>query len=218
MSGGGDARLVAEAVDSGGESLTCRMAESGNIASVLWRRLDAPGADAARLVRTAEEWVVAGTAVFLQDGEIAHLAYEVRCDARWHTKRGWVFGYIGRRRIEMEVMAHPGPEWTVNGEAVPEVRGCIDLDLNFTPATNLIQFRRLALATGAQVEAPAAWIKVPEFELRKLPQTLSRTSEGSYDYAAPTERYAGVLTVHPSGFVLHYPELWVADRVEVFEA
>jgi len=186
----------------------------GREAAVLWRRLDAPGADAAQLGRTAGGWKVTGAAVCLQSGEIAYLRYEVTCDERWRTQRGLVVGHVGDRRIEMEVEANEKREWTVNGTPVPVVKGCIDLDLNFTPATNLIQFRRLALGVGDRAEAPAAWIKVPEFELRRLPQTLYRTSERSYDYTAPTEGYAGVLTVHPSGFVLHYPELWVADKVE----
>ena len=39
--------------------------------------------------------------------------------------------------------------WTLDGAAVSGLEACVDLDLGFTPATNLLQIRRLALALGS---------------------------------------------------------------------
>jgi hypothetical protein len=194
----------------------CVIAAANKIASAFWRRLDSSGADAADLWRRSDSWAIEGAAVFLQDGRIARLHYEVRCDEGWNTRAGIVRGSLGERSVELEVTVDAQRRWRVNGAPVDAVEGCIDLDLNFTPATNLIQFRRLGLPIGAAVEAPAAWLAMPQLELRLLPQTLKRTSADCYDYAAPTEGYAGVLEVDESGFVREYPELWTAEAVHAF--
>ena len=102
-------------------------------------------------------------------------------------------------------------EWTLNGVAVPAVEGCTDVDLAFTPATNLLSLRRLDLAVGQEAEVVAAWLTFPAFSLIPLRQRYRRTSQASYDYAAPDLPFAGILTVSPEGFVLDYAGLWRAD-------
>ena len=37
----------------------------------------------------------------------------------------------------------PHGDWKLNDVPVPELAHCVDLDLGFTPATNLMQLRRL---------------------------------------------------------------------------
>ena len=56
------------------------------IASVLWRRLDAPGHDACRLERSAAGWTLEGAAVF-GDGAPARLSYRLDCDDAWARGR-----------------------------------------------------------------------------------------------------------------------------------
>ena len=85
------------------------------------------------------------------------------------------------------------------------MRDCIDVDLGFTPATNLIVLRRLALGIGDQADAPAAYLAFPALRLVALPQTYRRLSRTRYAYAAPTEGYAGTLQVSPLGAVVDYP-------------
>jgi hypothetical protein len=186
------------------------------VASVLWRRLNDEGSDVCHLFEQSSGWLVAGTAVFLEDNRIAELHYEVNCDARWITQTGFVSGSVGERRFDLEVSVDEERNWQVNGKAVPEASGCVDLDLNFTPATNLIQFRRLGLGIGTYAEVPTAWFAVPEFTLEVLPQTMTRIDLQSYDYAAPTIGYAGLIRTNELGIVLDYPELWSARCVQTF--
>ncbi len=186
------------------------------VAAVLWRRLNATGVDAMRLWRGRENWRMEGSAVFLEEGRIAELAYQVTCDAAWRTRWGEVKGHLGGRAIDVEVGVEERGRWMWSGREVPEVAGCVDLDLNFSPATNLITFRRMQLRVGERADVAVAWLKVPEFELRCLPQTIERIEARAYDYAAPTVGYAGRLKVDENECVLEYPGLWVAEKVEVF--
>ena len=85
---------------------------------------------------------------------------------------------------------------------------CLDVDLGFTPATNLLVLKRLGLRVGERAEAPAAYLKFPGMRLVRLPQTYERSSRGSYDYAAPTVGYAARLDVDRTGAILQYPRLF----------
>jgi hypothetical protein len=176
--------------------------------TILWRRIDQPGHDACALWSSRDGWRVAGTAVFALDGEPCHLRYEVHCDRSWHSRLGMVDGWIGQKPIDFRIVSIPGQRWTLNGVEEKAVTGCADVDLSFTPATNLLQLRRLALGVGEQGEAPAAWLRFPESALGRLEQTYARVAHERYDYRAPTVEFAAQLEVTNTGFVTRYPGLW----------
>ncbi len=71
--------------------------------------------------------------------------------------------------------------WQVNGVSKKSVRGCVDVDLGFTPATNMIALRRLSLKVGQRAEAPAAYLQFPEMRLVMLPQTYLRIGRTEYE-------------------------------------
>ena len=176
--------------------------------SVLWRRLDAPGHDACRLDPSEAGWRLRGTAVFRHVGAPARLDYRVTCDCAWRTLGGEVAGWLGARRVALTIERSPAGVWTLDGAVVPGLERCVDLDLGFTPATNLLPLRRLALAEGEAAEAPAAWLDVAGGTLAELPQRYERRGAATYWYEAPTVGYAGLLEVTADGFVRRYPGLW----------
>lgn len=178
----------------------------------LWRRLDVPGHDACRLVGDGAGWHLTGAAVFRHRGAVAQLAYRVSCGRAWRAYGGRVEGWLGDEAVEIDVVRTGPGAWTVGGEAVPGVGDCLDLDLGFTPATNLLAIRRLALAVGEAAEAPAVWLDLETGRLERLPQRYERRSETAYWYEAPSTGYADLLEVAPSGFVVRYPGLWEAER------
>jgi hypothetical protein len=96
----------------------------------------------------------------------------------------------------------------VNGVARPRIVDSVDVDLNFTPATNQIAIRRLGLSRGRAAAAPAAWLEFPQLRLVRLPQYYRRIDATRYDYRAPTVGYAGVLVVDRDGSIACYPELF----------
>lgn len=179
--------------------------------SIFWRRLDTPGHDACRLEESDDGWKLNGTAVFLENGVPVQLAYHVLCDLAWCTRKGQVRGWLGVRPIRFTMVRTIDGAWTLNGAAVPGLENCIDLDFGFTPATNLPQLRRLALAEGQAADVPVAWLDLSGGTLDLLHQRYERRSEAKYWYEAPRFDYAALLTVNPTGFILRYPSLWEAE-------
>jgi hypothetical protein len=178
------------------------------MAAIHWRRLDVAGTDEAELVRTPDGWRVTGIAVFGSAPDTARLAYAVEADAAWHTRRGEVRGTVGARVVALEVVRLDTGDWWVDGRAVPALRGLVDLDLGFTPATNLFPLRRLALRPGEASDASAAWLDDVSWSFSRLEQRYERRDREHYWYESPG--YQGLLTVTGDGFVRDYPGLWRA--------
>jgi len=175
-----------------------------------WRRLDVPGSDACALEEVREGWRLHGSASFGTGRDAATLAYDVVCDPEWRTLRAAVQGSAGSRTLAMAVRRSAAGEWHVDDRPAAELSGLVDLDLGFTPATNLFPLRRLALRPGQAAEAAAAWLDDESWQLRRLPQRYERRSEGEYWYESPATGYAALLTVTADGFVRDYPGLWTA--------
>jgi hypothetical protein len=189
-------------------------ADAGS-ATILWRRLDLPGHDAAVLLEAADGAELRGMAVFHDESGPTALHYRVQCRSGWQTSGAHVHGWLGTQPVELSIRRDEAGRWTLNDVGCPAVAGCVDLDLSFTPATNLLPLRRLKLAVGHTAEVRSAWLEWPAGTLAPLVQRYTRQSPATYDYESDLpggERFTAVLRVDPSGWVIDYPGLWQAER------
>lgn len=179
--------------------------------SILWRRLDRPGHEAARLVDERSGWTLAGSAVFLHEGNPCCLDYSIACDRRWATRAADVTGWLGGREIAIHIEVDAAEVWRLNGEVSPAVSGCVDIDLNFSPSTNLIPIRRLNLPVGEEATVRAAWLRFPSFTLEPLEQVYRRTGERSFRYESAGGTFVALLETDEAGFVTEYPRFASAE-------
>ena len=140
------------------------------------------------------------------------LDYVVRADDGFATLDADVTGTVDGAAVSWKI-AQAGGDWTLNGAEVPGLRGAVDVDLSFTPATNLLPLRRLPL--GADwTDVTAAWFVPGDETLRPLDQGYRRIGPDRVAYRAATG-FAADLTVAASGFVTHYPGLWTGEVEDV---
>lgn len=180
--------------------------------SILWRRLDQPGHESALLSESAAGAVIEGAAVFSESGQPCRLDYRLVCDAAWRTVSARVTGWLDVTPLEVVIDAETTRSWTLNGRPCPDVEGCEDIDLSFSPATNLLPIRRARLAVGAQVSVQAAWLRFPAMTLEPLDQTYERVSESRYKYTSRGGSFIAILETNAVGFVTHYPGLWQLEE------
>jgi hypothetical protein len=173
-----------------------------------WRRVDTPGCDHCRFFQSPQGCRLLGAAVFVEARLACHLQYEVVADAAFRTRSASIKGHIGKEPIDLRLRAGRGGRWQLNGVDQPAIRGCLDVDLGFTPATNLLPLRRLALRTGQEALAPAAYLPLPKTDLVVLPQRYRRLSRSEYDYESPDHGYRATLRVTRLGAVADYPGLF----------
>lgn len=179
------------------------------VAAILWKRLDVDGHDSCRLSRTADGWTLDGRAAFHEGGRPCSVSYEVICDGDWRTLSAIVTGWLGSQDLRFEIMPFGSGNWSLNGVEQPDLAGLIDVDLGFTPATNLVALNRHALSVGdGTTPSPAVYLEFPAARLDHLKQTYERLDEARYRYTSPAYGYDEILEVSAHGFILDYPGLW----------
>ncbi len=175
---------------------------------ILWRRLDRHGHESSRHYFRHSGWHLTGTAVFAHGQQPCRLDYLVVCNPKWQTVSGTVTGWVGNEMVEIELTVDSARRWRLNGIECTEVAGCEDLDLSFSPSTNLLPIRRLGLAVGQEAEVKAAWLSFPGLSLEPLEQFYRRINASTYRYESAGGSFVTELRVNASGFVTHYPSFW----------
>ncbi len=178
---------------------------------ILWRRLDLPGHEISTLDTRAGGWQLAGTALLAHKARPCRLDYRIECDADWQTRSVRIHGQVDDSPVRLDLLRSPSSEWQLNGVSVPAVDGCMDVDLGFSPSTNLLPIRRLAPAIGARVVVRAAWVRFPELSLELLEQEYTRLDAYRYLYESAGGAFRRELLVNADGFVLEYPDYWRAE-------
>ena len=97
--------------------------------------------------------------------------------------------------------------WRSSGQELRDVRGCDDVDLALTPATNTLPIRRLNLQIGSSESVIAAWLKFPELTVQPLSQRYTRLSKDTYRYESNTG-FSAEIVVDDLGLVTAYPGGW----------
>ena len=178
-----------------------------------WRRLDGSGREEARTERAAEGWRLSGRVETEAAGERGQLRYVIDCDLGWRTRRAIVTGSAAGADVRFEFTADGEGHWTLNGAPLPLVQGALDLDLGFTPATNLLPIRRLDLKVGDRARVRSAWLRFPELRVEDLEQWYRREAARVFRYEALVdgERFEAQLDTDEFGRVLFYEGLWKAE-------
>lgn len=179
--------------------------------TILWRRLDRPGHESARLFSEGTSWRLHGTAVFFQ-GAPCRLDYRIVCDSKWRTRATKVEGWVGNREVDIDIRVDRESTWWLNGEECQQAAGCIDIDLNFSPVTNLLPVRRVAMEIGGEARVRAAWLRFPSLLLEPLDQIYRRLDETTYRYESAGGEFVREIQMDDLGLVTDYPSFWTVEE------
>jgi hypothetical protein len=169
-----------------------------------------PGREEALVERTATGWRLTGELDVAEVGFAGRLRYGIECDPKWRTRSALVEGEAGTATIRFALAADGKGQWTRDGARLPDLAGALDVDLGFTPATNTLPIRRLALAVGESAPVRSAWLRFPELRLEPLEQTYTREAEQTFRYHALVdgEPFTARLDTDVFGRVVRYEGLW----------
>jgi hypothetical protein len=134
-------------------------------------------------------------------------SYEIQCDENWLTHRVQVERTIGSDVKTLSLSVESRGAWRSSGQELHETRGCDDVDLAVTPATNTLPIRRLSLQVGSSESVIAAWVKFPELTIQPLSQRYTRLAKDRYRYESNTG-FSAEIAVDDLGLVTTYPGGW----------
>ena len=134
------------------------------------------------------------------------------CAPDWVTRDASVVGHIGSAAVRVTLVRDAASgRWTRDGAPAPAVDGCLDVDLGFSPGTNTLPIRRLALAVGAEAPVRAAWLSFPELSFEPLEQVYRRVAQERYEYESDSGRFRATLDLDRAGLMRRYGEFWIAE-------
>lgn len=151
-----------------------------------------------------------GLAVLPLGDAPCHIEYTVSVDRQWRPSgaRATIATPSGVR--EMEIRTDHANGWEVDGVPMPPLRGCGDVDLGWTPATNTVPIRRLDLEVGETATVTAAWVRFPELDVVSNAQHYTRIALDRWRYRSGDYDFE-LVTDPASGLVLSYgDDLWRA--------
>lgn len=175
---------------------------------VRWAAWEGQGVEHCHFSVSQDGLTLNGVVVGNRDGEYG-ARYLVRADAAGRTRHVYVEYMDGS---VLDVSADADARWIDNtcGEALPELQGCLDVDIGVTPATNALPIRRLKLSDGASAEIRVAYVPLPSqisevFRPRLADQRYTRLGANLYRYHGLFRNFTAELAVDSNGMVLDYP-------------
>jgi hypothetical protein len=179
---------------------------------VMWAPWEGPGLEHLRLVTSDGAVVANGLVIGLEVGRPFRIGYEVRCDERWRVREVRAAAPDSGRPV-LELLADGKGHWKRgDGEPVPELDGCIDVDISATPFTNTLPIRRLGLKPGEFEELTVTYVRVPELlvgpERQRYGCLEARVDGGLYHFEALPSGFTAELPVDADGLVIDYPGLF----------
>jgi hypothetical protein len=179
---------------------------------VMWSAWDAPGLGHLHLAMHNDGVVADGIVIGVAEGRPFRVGYEVRCDVSWRVQAVRV-GVPRSEVPDVELLSDGQGNWTKpDGRIVPELRGCIDVDISVTPFTNTLPIRRIGLAPTESAELSVAYFEGTELQARPELQRytcLEKSEGGGLDrFLSLDGGFTADVPVDADGLVLDYPGLF----------
>ncbi len=172
---------------------------------VAWRRSDEVETDEHCTLTLRDGGLsMVGTVLGSEGGLPVRVEYRILADRAGTTTAVHVRDLRGFETRTLSLERDAKGRWTVDGAARGTLKGCTDVDLGCSPATNTLPIRRLRLAIGASKTIQAAWVRFPDLVVVKAAQTYTRLDELTWRYASGT--FEADLTVDEDGLVVAYAD------------
>ena len=147
---------------------------------------------------------------FNDDGAPFRLAYRLVWDDLWRLRGADMVVLSGGKTRSLHLRTNGEGHWShADGDPLPELEGCMDIDIWPTPFTNSFPLRRSPLRVGQRREFRMAWIQAPDLAFKAQPQAYSRLEERLYLFEnLDGSGFQAKLPVDEDCLVLDYPELF----------
>ncbi|KVD47224.1 transcriptional regulator [Burkholderia sp. ABCPW 11] len=174
---------------------------------VRWASLEGDGVEHLTFDRSGGALVVESAVVGQRYGRAYGLAYRVECDAQWRVTYA-VLKVMGGGTLELR--GDGAGHWRDGScRALPELEGCIDIDIAATPFTNSLPIGRLGLARGERRPIDVAYISTPDLTVKPVKQAYACIEPGRrYRYEGIFRNFTAEMDIDDDGLVVDYETLF----------
>ena len=143
---------------------------------------------------------------FDERGRPFRLAYALAWDPSWRLRDARLVGTTEHGTRTLQLQTDGQGRWR-DGDAgaLPQLDGCLDIDIWPTPFTNTFPIRRQPMAIGERREFVMAWVSAPGLTVRPMRQGYTRLADRRYLYEnLDGSGFRAELPVDEDGVVLDY--------------
>lgn len=175
-----------------------------------WRRLDVPGLEILRMTGAANGSLsIQGQCIDAGDEPFC-VRHEWTLDRSWRSKavRLAVNNHEGERHLRIERLGNA--RWLVEGRGRPDLDGCQEIDLSFTPICNSIALHQRELEVNESFDLTTLYVRLPDLFVAPSRQRYLRTGETTYRYIdlGLSAGFEATLQVDAQGFIRSYEGLF----------
>jgi uncharacterized protein len=178
---------------------------------LIWQHHEAPGWEHVRVMTDHPGWTVFDSILVREHaGQVLRGGYTLVTDKEW-------------RALELRLMIETSPgamegihllsegqgRWTDADENhMPQLDGCLDLDIQWSPLTNSLPINRIPLREGEESEIQVAYISLPQLAVTPITQRYLRLNDSEVRYISGTRDFESEITHDEEGYVVSYPTLF----------
>jgi uncharacterized protein len=189
--------------------MNARLEPVTDSSAVIWRRvLDNQSFEICRFIRLRARVQLNGTILASDEGRPIEICYQISCDPDWKTREVAVRQRYKFVESNLKLSANDKIWHRADQGLLPELAGCVDVDIELTPATNAFPINRLNLAIGGSGEIQAAWIRLPSLAIVRAHQRYERLSENVYRYTSVASGFQAEIEVDGFGLPIRYGNIW----------
>jgi hypothetical protein len=182
---------------------------------VMWSPWTGPGLEHLHLLQEQAGMLADGLILGVEEQVPFRVHYAIHCDLQWRLRAVHLSMPTGSSP-SLHLFTDGEGFWkTEDGEAIPSLEGCFDVDISATPFTNTLPIRRLALQPGSSATLSMAYIAIPQMHIEATQQRYTclevTSSGGRYLYESLADGaswFTAELPVDRDGLVLDYPGLF----------
>jgi uncharacterized protein len=178
-----------------------------------WTAIQWPGVEHVIVSADADSWRADGR-VILAEQRLASVDYQLRCDAGFCVRGLTINVTESGGEAGLVLVADGRGHWRANGQARPDLDGCVDLDINCTPLTNTLPIGRLDWSAGQAYDLDVVYVSVPDLGVRRVRQRYTLLDRGTGEelgqsvFRYESGSFRADLRVDSHGLVIDYPGIW----------
>jgi hypothetical protein len=182
------------------------------VAVVRWQAWEGRGLEHCVWKEDAQGVVLEGAVAGARNGSYGG-HYLVRADADFRTREVHV-RYVGGPSLHVESDGSGNWRDVPGNRILSALRGCIDVDIGITPATNTLPIKRLKLKAQESRDIVVAYVPLPEevdgdFLPRRADQRYTcLTPDRRYRYESLFRAFTAELEIDEAGLVIDYPDMF----------
>lgn len=176
--------------------------------TVVWQALQWTGLEYFTLTAISEGFLAEGQLVGVYEDGPYNMHYRLHIDTQWHIREVLIHANKATK-AKVHLTADGRGQWyNQNGLMLPELAGCIDVDLTLSPFTNTLPIRRLRFLPKKPQRIMVVYLDLPTERIRSVEQLYTQLTTDCYQFHQPALSFSADLSIDADGLVIDYPNLF----------